>query len=119
MKKEKLEKLKVKMEKERDTLEKIMKDFAKKTDSSLGDWETRFPNFKAAGTLDEEADEVEEYTSLLPVERALETKLQNINDALEKINKDNYGKCQACKGVISEERLELIPEAKTCNDCKE
>ncbi len=118
IKKEKLKELKIKMEKERDALEEMMKEFAKESDQNPGDWNTRFPNFKAEGTLDEEADEVEEYSSLLPIERTLETKLQNINDALNKIEKEKYGKCEVCDKDIQKERLELIPEAKTCSDCK-
>ncbi|MGB3988188.1 MAG: TraR/DksA C4-type zinc finger protein [Minisyncoccales bacterium] len=119
MKKEKIEELKIKLEKERENVEEMISEFAKESDSIPGDWNTRFPNFKAEGTLDEEADEVEEYSSLLPIERTLETKLQNINAALEKIKRGNYGKCEVCGNDISEERLGLIPETKTCGKCKE
>ena len=118
MKKEKREELKTKMEKEKSALEEIIKGFAKESESSSGDWDTRFPNFKAEGTPDEEADEVEEYSSLLPIERTLETKLQNINDALKKMADGKYGKCEVCGEVINEERLDLIPETKTCSSCK-
>ncbi len=117
MKKEKLNELKEKMEKEKKSLEEMMKEFAKESDVKKGDWDTRFPDFKAEGTLDEEADEVEEYSSLLPIERTLETKLQNINDALDRIKDGSYGKCKSCDKAIREERLDLIPEAKTCSDC--
>ena len=105
------------MEKEKKALEEMMGEFAKESDTKKGDWDTRFPDFKAEGTLDEEADEVEEYSSLLPIERTLETKLQNIDDALERMETGSYGKCESCGKKISEERLNLIPEAKTCSDC--
>ena len=118
MKKEKQGELKTKMEKEKSALEEIIKEFAKESESCSGDWDTRFPNFKAEGTPDEEADEVEEYSSLLPIERTLETKLQNINNALKKMADGKYGKCEVCGGVIGEERLNLIPETKTCSSCK-
>ncbi len=117
-KKEKIEELKKKMKKEKESIEEIMSDFAKESKSVPGDWDTRFPDFKAKGTLDEEADEVEEYSSLLPIERTLEMKIQNINDALEKIEKNKYGKCETCGKEIGEDRLNLIPETKTCRDCK-
>ncbi len=116
MKKEKIQELKIKMEKEKETLEEILGEFAKES-STPGDWNTRFPDFKAGGTLDEEADEVEEYSSLLPIERTLEAKLQNINLALDKIKNNTYGKCEDCGKEINEERLELIPEARKCSDC--
>ena len=118
MKKEKQEELRIKMEKEKSSLEEIIKGFAKESSSS-GDWDTRFPNFKAEGSLDEEADEVEEYSSLLPIERTLEIKLQNINDALKKMTDGKYGKCEVCDGDISEEKLNLVPETKTCNNCNQ
>jgi len=46
-------------------------------------WQTRYPNVAGEG-WEEEADEVEEYENLLPVEHALEIKLRDVNLALEK-----------------------------------
>jgi len=37
--------------------------------------------------------------------------------ALEKIKKAKYGKCEKCKKKITEERLKIYPEARTCNKC--
>jgi RNA polymerase-binding transcription factor DksA len=122
-----IENLKERLEKERKTLEKELESFAKKDKALKGDWDTLFPNFKVSN-LEEEADEVEEYENLLPVERALETKLSQINSALEKIKqaakgeprqgRGKYGICEKCNKEISEERLEVIPETKTCGQCK-
>ncbi len=117
MKKELLEELKERMEKEKSSLEEMLGEFAKESKTNPGDWDTKFPNFKAEGTADEEADEVEEYSSLLPIERTLEVKLQNINAALNKIKKNEYGKCENCNKDIPENRLKLIPETKVCLDC--
>lgn len=118
MKKEKIESLKERMKKEKEHLEEMLNSFAKESGSVPGDWKTKFPDFKTEGTLDEEADEVEEYSSLLSIEKTLETKVQNINEALEKIENNSYGKCSVCNKEIEEERLNLIPETKTCNKCK-
>jgi RNA polymerase-binding transcription factor DksA len=68
--------------------------------------------------LEEKADAVEEYASLLPVERALETKLKNINDALQKMKEDSYGKCEKCNKDISYEELSITPETKNCQECR-
>ena len=106
------------LEKEQKSLKESLGGFAKRNPNNPEDWDTRFPNFRAGGVLDEEADEVEEYTSLLPIEKTLELKLQNINKALEKIKKGNYGKCEECGKEIEEERLKLIPETNLCNKCK-
>lgn len=100
--------------KKKGELEKELKSFANK--SSKDNWETKYPQM----TKDEEenVDEVEEYENLLPVERSLEEELKDVNNALEKIEKGEYGRCDICGKEISEERLIILPEAKTCNICK-
>lgn len=100
--------------KKKGELEEELKSFANK--SSKDNWETKYPQM----TKDEEenVDEVEEYENLLPVERSLEEELKDVNNALEKIEKGEYGRCDICGKEISEERLIILPEAKTCNICK-
>jgi DnaK suppressor protein len=108
-----IEELKEKLEISRDSIKKELESFAKKDDSPKGDWETKYPN-RENGTKEEEADEVQEYGNLLPVEHSLELKLKNVNDALEKIKIGAYGKCEKCGKEIEEERLKAVPEAKFC-----
>jgi len=120
MDKDLLNELKTRLEKEKLSIEKSLEKFAKKDENLKGDWDTRFPHSDSesgSGSLEKEADEVEEYTTLLPIEYGLETKLKNINLALEKINKDDYGKCEKCEEEISEERLKAVPEARFCLKC--
>lgn len=95
-------------------LEKELGEFAVKT--SKDNWETKYPQMD--NDEEDKTDEVEEYENLLPVERSLEEKLKDINTALESIEKGEYGKCGVCGKLISEERLKIIPEAKTCDICK-
>lgn len=116
MKKELLEELKQKLETERDSVQKQLENIAKKDDIPKGDWETRFPN-RENGTMEEEADEVQEYDNLLPVEHSLELKLKAVNDALGKIPQGTYGKCENCGKEIEEERLKAEPSAKLCMTC--
>ena len=113
--------LKQKLEKEKTALEKELKVFAKKDKNLKHDWDTRFPNFgegTGSSDLEKEADEVEEYANILPVEYALETKLKNINLALEKIKKNTYTRCEKCKRKIEEKLLKIQPETKFCLKCK-
>ncbi|MCL2390132.1 MAG: TraR/DksA family transcriptional regulator [Endomicrobia bacterium] len=42
-----------------------------------------------------------------------------INDALAKIEKGKYGKCECCNGEISIERLKAIPWSRYCIQCQE
>ncbi|GMO54853.1 MAG: TraR/DksA family transcriptional regulator [Candidatus Endomicrobiellum trichonymphae] len=45
--------------------------------------------------------------------------LDAINDALVKIEKNAYGKCEGCSNNILLERLKVIPWAKYCIQCQE
>lgn len=121
MNKELLNEFKQTLEKEKASLEKELKTFAEQDKNLKDDWDTRFPNFgKEAGSaaLEKSADEVEEYSALLPVEYVLEIKLRNINSALKKIKKGGYGKCEQCGREIDEQRLKVYPEAMFCHKCK-
>jgi len=112
-----LQEIKEKLEKEKTSLEETFKSFARKDEKLSGDWDARFPKFNG-GNLEEAADEVEEYETLLPIEFNLETRLRDIKMALEKIKKDKYGKCEECNEEIPQERLEIYPEARFCVKCK-
>lgn len=49
----------------------------------------------------------------------LEQKIQEIDQSLEDIETGEYGYCNNCEEIISEERLEIIPYAKECLDCSD
>lgn len=105
------------LEKEKEIIENSLQDFAKKDKKLKGDWDVFFPHLKGSN-LEEEADEVEEYEALLPIEHSLEKRLSDINLALEKIEKGTYGKCEKCQKEISVARLKAAPEARFCLKCK-
>lgn len=42
-----------------------------------------------------------------------------INEALERIEDDEYGSCQNCEKEISTKRLDAIPWARYCLNCQE
>ncbi len=115
-----LQELKKKMEEEKKTIEEELKKFAKKDEGLKGDWDTRFPRWNGdsgSSALERAADEVEEYSTLLPIEHSLELKLKNIGLALEKIKKGGYGICEKCGKKIDEKRLKVHPEARFCLKC--
>ena len=121
MNKKLLEKLRQNLEKEKVTTEEELKKFAKKDEKLKGDWDTRFPHWNSetgGAGLEEAADEVEEYSTLLPIEYNLELKLKNIDLALEKIKKGKYGMCKKCGKKIDERRLKIYPEARICLKCR-
>jgi len=45
--------------------------------------------------------------------------LYHIDEALRRLKDKTYGKCQECGGEISTARLEAVPHARLCIDCKE
>ena len=48
----------------------------------------------------------------------MQKRVGEINSALKKINKNQYGYCERCKKPIPQARLKLIPEASFCIDCE-
>jgi len=122
MNKKLLEKLKEKLEKDKGSIESQLQGFAKKDTKLKGDWNTKYPRLndeRGNQSMEDAADEVEEYANLLPVEHNLELRLVAIDLALGKLKKNNYGKCEKCGKNISEQRLKIYPEARTCSQCNE
>src|SRR5229473_7093510 len=46
-------------------------------------------------------------------------KLQQIDDALERLDEGNYGVCESCGLEIGEERLTAMPFTRLCRDCQQ
>lgn len=117
--KKEIRKLKQKLEEEKANIKKELGSFASPDPNLAGDYDTRFPNFHEDPATDplDNAAEVEAMEEALPVEHVLETRLQKIEKALEKINESTYGVCENCGKEISSERLGALPEAGTCFEC--
>lgn len=69
-------------------------------------------------TFDEEADEAEEFTNQLATNEAYKERVNEIDGALNRIRKGEYGTCEKCKGAISEAVLAIAPESALCGNCK-
>ncbi len=115
MKQVQIEELKNKLIEEKERLEKELSSFAEKNPKVKGDWTAKFPSFgDHKSEQDENADEVEEYIAEVSEEHILELRLKDVDEALEKIGTDAYGKCSECSEEIPFARLQANPEAKTC-----
>ena len=44
--------------------------------------------------------------------------LNYLEDALQRIDKGEYGRCTMCEKLIEKERLEAVPHAQQCLQCK-
>jgi DnaK suppressor protein len=70
------------------------------------------------GKREEEATETLELEKRLNMENRLRQELSNVAHALEKIQKGTYGNCDNCGKPIDPARLEALPQANLCMDCK-
>jgi len=111
-----LAQLKIRLEKERDKLVEELKSIATRDPRMKGDWDAKFPVFEpqehgSHSSLEEEASEVESYESMLEAEHSLESRLLEVNKALERIKNGTHGICRVCKKEIPPERLNANPAA--------
>lgn len=56
---------------------------------------------------------------LLSIGDAERRMLKQVDEALNKIQRDTYGLCEVCGEMISEKRLEALPFATLCITCQE
>lgn len=116
-----MEKYKTKLEEEKKLLESELSSLGK-FDIETGEWEAAPEGELVAQEVQDEADmadrseDYEERSSALSV---LEARLEDINNALSKIEDKIYGKCEVCDKEIEEERLAVNPSARTCETCME
>ncbi|KOA20967.1 general stress protein 16O [Clostridium homopropionicum DSM 5847] len=117
MEKARIEYFKDKLLKEKERVEKLIKQIKEfegiDSDSELSSELSLYDNHPA-DTAQELIDK-EKGAALQKNEIEI---LNSINDSLKSIEKGTYGKCNACGKKIDEERLEFIPYTQYCLDCK-
>jgi len=70
------------------------------------------------GKREEEADEASELEKRLALEERLGESLNEVEHALQKYEAGTYGLCDSCGQPIEQGRLEAIPQASLCLNCK-
>ena len=70
------------------------------------------------GKREEEATETLELEKRLALENRIRQELAKIEHALHKFEKGTYGLCDNCGKPIDPERLEALPQASLCLNCK-
>ena len=70
------------------------------------------------GKREEEASVTFEMEKRAVLDGHLQKQLQEVEQALEKINDGTYGLCAECGKQINPARLEALPQATLCLDCK-
>jgi DnaK suppressor protein len=70
------------------------------------------------GKREEEATETLELEKRLALENRIRQEIAGIEHALDKFEKGTYGLCDNCGQPIAPERLEALPQASLCVNCK-
>ncbi|MBN1863007.1 MAG: TraR/DksA C4-type zinc finger protein [Dehalococcoidales bacterium] len=70
------------------------------------------------GKREEEATEAAELETRLEMEKSIRDQLAAVEHALAKFEDGTYGLCDNCGKPISPERLEALPQAGLCLECK-
>jgi RNA polymerase-binding protein DksA len=70
------------------------------------------------GKREEEATETLELEKRLALENRIRQEMAKVEHALDKIKKGTYGLCDNCGQPINPERLEALPQATLCMNCK-
>jgi len=108
---------KKKLETEKALLEKELEAVGRRNPDNLSDWEAT-PTDKDTSQADENtvADDIEGYEENVAIVNTLETRYQDLEGALDKIERGTYGVCRICGEIIDTERLEANPSADTCRE---
>ena len=72
---------------------------------------------KGADEVDKATDAYDEDLSF-EIATANDQELEDVQIALEKIDKGTYGECEVCGCAISPSRLKILPSATTCVSCR-
>ena len=70
------------------------------------------------GKREEEATEAAELETRLELEKRIRDQLAYVEHALAKFEAGTYGLCDNCGKPIPPERLEALPQASLCLECK-
>ena len=70
------------------------------------------------GKREEEATESLELERRLALEKQILERLADVEAALGKFDEGSYGNCENCGNPIEPARLEALPQAKLCLNCK-
>jgi len=96
-------------------LEKQVSGIARVNPNNKKDWEAVEPDMNTDSADDGEvAGTMQEFANNNAVLEQLETRLNEVKSAIEKIEEGTYGICVECEAPIEEDRLEANPASETC-----
>ncbi len=113
MSKKKYEHLRVQLERER---ERLLGELAQLENDARSSEEGR--EGSPFNKREEEATESLELEKRLAMEKQVRDNLTAVEPALQKFADGTYGLCDSCGQPIAEGRLEALPQATLCVECK-
>ena len=108
---EMIARLRTELEQQREDLRREIQDHGADPDSDE-------VAFEGDAGFSDRSHSTEERSRVIAVVRALRSNLRDVDRALAKMDADTYGTCERCGNPIGDERLEAIPWALLCIDCK-
>jgi len=98
---------------------KIISDLNRVSKADSHEADNRSAQFPEYGDKpDENAQEISDFSTTIATQKVLEKSLEDIDKALERIEKGTYGTCKYCHNPINEKRLMARPTAGACITCK-
>ena len=110
---EQLEQLRGALAAEHDALEEEL-GMHGRVQSETGDWQGKSEAEGIEADSTDVADNLEQLATNIPLVEELEKRHKDVKDALEKLEEETYGVCEACSEPIPFARLEANPAARTC-----
>ncbi|MEK7641101.1 MAG: hypothetical protein AAB389_03855 [Patescibacteria group bacterium] len=98
--------------------EKLLKTQAEIVNQLKSEGVVDFGSDTESEVAEEEADEAEELSKNEGIAQELKGRLIDVKNALDKMAKGAYGKCEECGMDIEEEVLAVDPESRWCKMCK-
>ncbi len=105
---------KQKLETELALVVKGLEDVGYRNPDNKEDWQARTSDFADSADTNETADKIEEFESHAALVNDLESRYNEIKNALARIEKGTYGLCEVSGEPIELDRLEANPSARTC-----
>jgi DnaK suppressor protein len=102
----------------RATLEEQQRSLRREIDELGADPDADEVAFDADAGFSDRSHSTEERGRVIATARALRANLRDVERALGKLEDGTYGRCERCGGPIGDERLDAIPWAVLCIDCK-
>jgi len=105
------------------TLQRLRKILLKEREEIIGGVKQIYESSKEIGQdgiqdIGDEAANIYNKQILLSLNENERMRLQEVDEALDRIENGSYGVCEECGGAIGLKRLEARPVAKYCVPCK-